>query len=168
MKKFTKCITNQNDVYVYFEIMNQIKPERVLDVGMFLKRIGAISRQVMDTEIEKNVYLCGVDFMEECKTGVYSTVYNEVIGVSEFVDFVNPQKENTLGKCEAKYDIAYMLRVEDVLTREQELRVWKWLERNAMYAVVDAKTLIRNLDFVTKYGCKKFTLDQDNYAIIIF
>ena len=168
MKKNEKCITNQNDVYVYFEMMEQIKPDRVLDVGMFLKRIGAISRQVMNTEIEKKVYLCGVDFMEECKIGVYSTVYDKVMGVTEFLTFVNGQDDTALDKCDTKYDIAYMMHVDDVLTGEQERAVWKWLEKNAVYAIIDKAAMIRNYDIITKHSYKEVTLDQDNYAIVMF
>ena len=41
MDKFEKCITNANDIYVYFEIANMVEHERILDVGMFLKRMGS-------------------------------------------------------------------------------------------------------------------------------
>ncbi len=81
-----KCVVNQNAVYLYFEIVRQIKPERIIDVGMFLKRIGAVSRQAMGMEIGRNVELCGIDAMPECSAGVYGTIYDRIWSIEEFAE----------------------------------------------------------------------------------
>ena len=41
----------KNDIYIFFETMKQLEPHSILDIGMFFKRIGAVSRNAMDEEI---------------------------------------------------------------------------------------------------------------------
>lgn len=53
-------ITDRNDIYLYFEWIKQTKPVNILDFGIFLQRIGAVSRQVMNCEIPKDIVLEGV------------------------------------------------------------------------------------------------------------
>ncbi len=55
-------LKNENDIYMYFETIEQLAPQRVLDIGMFLKRIGSVSRKVMDREVPAEVCLDGIDF----------------------------------------------------------------------------------------------------------
>lgn len=162
MSKFKKCITNQNDIYLYFEIIKQVQPQSVLDVGMFLKRIGAVSRQAANSEVGSEVCLYGVDFMESCKAEVYGQVYDVIEDVSEFMKKV---KEGWDGK----FDLAWMLRVADSgIDDNSEKILWKWLSEHADYVVVDKEGFRRNMWIISRYGFKSLQLDDDAYAIVIF
>ena len=55
-------LKNENDIYIYFETIAQLEPKTILDVGMFLKRIGSVSRKAMDGGVPEDVRLDGVDF----------------------------------------------------------------------------------------------------------
>ena len=50
-------LKNENDIYLYFETIEQLEPKHILDVGMFLKRIGSVSRKVMDREVLADIRL---------------------------------------------------------------------------------------------------------------
>ena len=73
-------ITNDNDIFVFFEIISQTSPRSILDVGMFLKRIGAVTRaKILNVfrrrdDIRKDAYslleLC--DFIPAVLTGCRS------------------------------------------------------------------------------------------------
>lgn len=83
-------ITSGNDIYFYFEMLRQLSPKRVLDVGMFLKRIGAVSRQAMATELSSQIQLWGVDLFPEVPLPIYEQIYDEVLEKESF--FYSRQK----------------------------------------------------------------------------
>ena len=39
-------ITDKDVMYIYSEVINQMEPRKILDVGMFYKAIGAVSRRI--------------------------------------------------------------------------------------------------------------------------
>ena len=55
----------ENDIYLYFETVQQLEPQRVLDIGMLLKRAGSVSRKAMNREVVEGIQLDGVDFFPE-------------------------------------------------------------------------------------------------------
>ena len=148
MSKFEKCITNQNDIYLYFEIIKQIQPQKVLDVGMFLKRMGAVSRQAVNSEVGSEVELYGVDFMGDCRVEVYEQVYDVIEDMPEFMMKV---KEGW----NEEFDLAWMLHTADSgLDDNSEKILWKWLSEHTDYAVVDKEGFRRNMWIISRYGFK--------------
>lgn len=91
----------QNDIFVFYEIINDIKPEKVLDVGMFLKCVGSVSRKIMDKKIDENVWMKGVDFMPEVQFPVFQQIYDEIITIQSFLK----QSDN-----KEKYDLGVLLK----------------------------------------------------------
>ena len=58
-------LKNENSIYMFYEAIEQLEPEKILDVGMFLKRTGAVSRKVMSRDIPEDRQLTGIDFFPE-------------------------------------------------------------------------------------------------------
>lgn len=173
-----KCIVNQNDVYLYFEIIRQLKPERVIDAGMFLKRIGAVSRQAMNLEIGADVELCGVDVIPQCRAGIYGVIYDKVWNVRDFLNVnetyctkisKNHKEPDELKLEGAKklYDLAFMLRTDTCLEEHDERRIVKRIEREASYLVVDKEGYERNKELLLSKSCRELELEQDRYKIVI-
>lgn len=75
----------KNDIYIFFETMKQLEPHSILDIGMFFKRIGAVSRNAMDEEIPENIIFDGVSLEAECVFPIYDTVYNSVMEMERFM-----------------------------------------------------------------------------------
>ena len=71
-------LNNQNDMYLYFQMINELQPDSVLDAGMFLKRAGSVSRQMMGCGISEDVRLDGIDFFPELQLPVWKTIYNKI------------------------------------------------------------------------------------------
>lgn len=178
VKEFVnKCIVNQNDVYLYFEIIRQLKPERVIDAGMFLKRIGAVSRQAMNVEIGEDVELCGVDAMPECSAAVYDVIYDKVWNVSNFLSKIEdaeswkkPKKADELkpeAAAEKAYDIAFMLRTDMCFDLSEERRIVRHIIREASYLVLDDEGYERNKELLAFKSYRELELEQDKYKIVI-
>lgn len=98
-------LKNENDIYMYFETIEQLAPQRVLDIGMFLKRIGSVSRKVMDREVPAEVCLDGIDFFPDLQFPVWESVYNIRYGIDRFLE------ENK----KRRYDLAVFLGMDTVL-----------------------------------------------------
>lgn len=77
-------ITNDNDIFVYFKLIEQLQPASILDVGLFLQRIGAVSRQAMSCEIPSNIYLEGIELFGENILPIYHKIYNKITRLPDF------------------------------------------------------------------------------------
>lgn len=94
---------------------------------MFLKRIGAVSRQVKDKEIPMEKKLTGVDFFSEITCPVWNTIYDFVYQSNEFF-----QKENRK-RCE----LAMVMQLEHCVDKAESIRMWSWLSSHVSYIMTD-------------------------------
>lgn len=87
-------IKKENDIFAYFEIVNELEPESILDAGMFLKRIGSVSRQMMNQEISEEIQLEGIDFFPEISFAAWNNIYDRIY---TWQDFLQEGKQYHLG-----------------------------------------------------------------------
>ncbi len=85
-------IKNENDMFIYFEVIKELEPKNILDAGMFLKRIGNVSRQVMNQKIPKEICLDGIDFFPEVCFPVWKNVYDRIITPQDFMTGCGSEK----------------------------------------------------------------------------
>lgn len=72
-------VISNNIAFVFTEVIKQIEPKSVLDIGMFYKNIGAVSRRILDAELDKNCRLTGVCEETIENLPIYETIYDEII-----------------------------------------------------------------------------------------
>ena len=72
-------IKDKNIMYIYCEIIKQLEPASILDVGMFIEAIGGVSRQMLDRSIPDNIYMTGVQTENIAGLNVYRTIYDRII-----------------------------------------------------------------------------------------
>lgn len=149
-----RLITNQNDIYVFFEIVKQIEPKSILDLGMFLKRIGNISRQTANEEISKEVTMDAVDYLEDMKIPVYETVYN---GIYDEYTFLHSNKT---------YELAIMLRLGNVMDEEQEELLWNHLKGKVPYVLTDYEGADRKRFLENKGKILELKVDNNVYGLV--
>lgn len=91
----------------------------VLDVGMFLKRIGAVSRQAMGCEIDAKVQLCGIDLYPDVQLAVYDRIYDIIFPQKLFINEIVDKNKSI------NFDIAVLLGIENY---EEEFiqKTWKY------------------------------------------
>lgn len=120
-------LTSETDIYAFFEIIDQTEADSILDVGMFLKRIGSVSRQVKDKAIPVEKNLIGVDFFTEISCTVWKTIYNFVFTAGDFFLTENSQK----------YELAMVLQLEGSVDATKSNQMWSWLSTHVSYVMTD-------------------------------
>lgn len=120
-------LKNENSIYIFFEVISQLEPASVLDMGMFLKRVGSVSRKIMDREVPKETVLDGVDFFPEISFPIWSTVYDRIVRAEEYF-----RKED--GK---KYDLAAVFGMEELQKRIPLADMMERAAKTSKYVLVD-------------------------------
>lgn len=120
-------LNSQNDIYIYFETIEQMEPQMVLDIGMFLKRIGCVSRGAMNRCVPERVKLEGVDFFPDTAFPAWENVYDCIMSAGEFLD----ERRN------ARYGLAVLLGLEEFSSRIT-LQMIQKIKNCAEYVIMDA------------------------------
>lgn len=149
-------LANETDMYAFFEIIDRTEADRILDVGMFLKRIGAVSRQIKDKEISLEKKLTGIDFFSEIDCPIWNTIYDSVYQPDEF--FL-PENNQT-------YELAMVLQLEHCVDREESVQMWNWLSAHVSFFLTDwnMEEVKRLVKFKTE---TPITIDDKSYSFII-
>lgn len=66
------------EIRMYFEMINEIKPESILDLNMYLARLGAITRKYQDIYISDEIYMVGIDIPDKRKITACSKIYDKI------------------------------------------------------------------------------------------
>lgn len=120
-------LTSETDIYAFFEIIDKAEAEHILDVGMFLKRIGSVSRQVKDKGIPADKTLTGVDFFPEVVCPVWNTIYDAIYKPNEIFIPENHQS----------YELATVIQLEEYLAQTDIFPMWEWLSAHVSYVMTD-------------------------------
>lgn len=86
MNLYEQVVTDSDEIYTYFEVIRQFSPARILDVGMMLKRMGAVSRQAMHCAIPQAVQLDGVDLYPQVELPIYQAIYDHIFSEMQLPD----------------------------------------------------------------------------------
>jgi hypothetical protein len=160
------------------EMLRQFEPDTVLDVGMFLKRTGAIARSIGDLEFSDNIVLDGVDFAPQIEAKVYGRVYDGIETWQDFressgqkSDFSSGADGNLEKFKDKKYTLAFLMRCENFLCNEDWERIFEWLGTHVEIAVISGK--IENLKIDKKRWqsateVELMKLETDEYCVIRF
>lgn len=149
-------LTDETDIYAFFEIIDRTETDSILDVGMFLKRIGAVSRQVKDKEIPVEKKMTGVDFFPEIDCLVWNTIYDSIYGSNEF--FL-PENNRT-------YELAMVLQLEHCVDKEESVQMWNWLSTHVSFFLTDWN--MEEVKRLVKFKAETpITIDDKSYRFII-
>ncbi len=146
-------ITDENDIFTYFHVINNINPTSVIDVGMLLMRVGAISRAVKGKSVDAQIRLDAFKPAEMPYLAVYDTIYNTIYS-------------NCLDEIEAEYDLAVALDVAELMSDSEIELLFKWCKVHADYLFVDCKSDIVYKKAITMGQVKTIKIDENEYALI--
>ena len=132
-------ITDKDVMYIYSEVINQMEPRKILDVGMFYKAIGAVSRRILEMEVPEDCYITGVETDSISWLNVYETIYDEIV-LADDIDAL-------LAKCgHDEYKVAVFL--SDMIPEESKEVLLKKASKMSkylfIYGVVCFKRLIHH------------------------
>lgn len=114
-------LTNRSAIYIYFDLIKQLEPKRILDIGMFLKRTGSVSRKMMARQVPESVILDGIDFFPEMNFPVWNNIYNRVLDEHSFFG----------RQMDGKYDCAFFLGMKEYPPGQGWLSSYLWADWTA-------------------------------------
>ena len=150
-------LRNENDIYIYFETIEQLEPQNILDVGMFLKRIGRVSRKAMDREVLPDIRLDGIDFFPERAFAVWEQIYDSIISVQSFLEC----------KRQETYDLAVLLGTEGLHQKQGFDQVLIKAAKCARYLLSDQKLEQWN-KILPERRTKELNLEGQLYFLLDF
>jgi hypothetical protein len=169
-------ITGKNDMYMYLELLRQFEPDAVLDVGMFLKRTGAIARNIGDMGISQAIVIDGVDFAPQIEADVYRRVYDDIEAWQDFrgcfgteTDFSGVSADNHGKFKDKKYTLAFLMRCEKIISSEDLNLLFEWMSTHVENVVITGK--FEDLKIDTKKwrsvaNVSPLSLDECEYTIV--
>lgn len=156
-------VRDKNIMYIFCEVINQLESESILDIGMFFKSIGGVSRQILGIEISDSIYITGVDTDKTNGLNVYSRVYNKIISKNGICEDKQRCYQDINQKVK-KYDLAILL--SDLVGNGDKEQLIKNIENKARYMLMyneDIKYLAYNHNSVDvgldDVKCKLVLLD---------
>lgn len=147
MELFRQAVTDENDIYIYFEVISRVNPSCILDFGMMLKRMGALSRQAMSRAIAQSVRLDGVDLYPDVLLPIYQVIYNQIYRMENLPD--------------RKYDLGIVLCME----KRMDLTVIEYLCRHTSLILFDMDRKHFSDYVISRYPCQELKLEQRTFGL---
>ena len=148
-------IINDNDIYIYFQMIKSLRQTSILDMGLFLQRIGAISRQAMSCEIPSHIYMEGIELFGQTPLPIYNRIYDQITILPEFNFFAD-----------RTYDLAMCLRINEWIYPDDRQFFWEYLIAHAHSIVADT-TDTEFVQFVTAHRhCEALNLEDQQYVLV--
>lgn len=147
-------INNTNDIYVYFELTRMYKARSILDIGMFLARSGALSRQVKDAAISPDIFLCGIP------------LYLDILPVHTKMYDCTASLEELLSDNDVFFDIVYALDIDQNFWNENKDKLIPFLVSHTSRIILN-DTSEGLSEYLKKYGpLTPITVGDDVYTMI--
>jgi len=127
-------INTDSDFIAYFDVINQLKPGSVLDIGMFLKASGCVCRQASSKKIPENILLDGIDLFPAFQIPIYQKIYHHIYSANE-----TPVQ---------RYDLSTLLGLRQNVNDEQSLKLWLKALTYSDYILSDLEDVL----FIGKQG----------------
>ncbi|MGN0240808.1 MAG: hypothetical protein ACI4CS_03895 [Candidatus Weimeria sp.] len=157
MKSKTENLIINNEYLdsIYFSVINDIMPDTLLDIGMYLKRTGSVSRSAGGSEIKGQVTIDGVDVMPDIKCGIYQVIYDHIISIDDFIS------EVTSGAFDKKYDLAIAFDLCEFINDYQSEIIISSLIKNCRSILLDKASFEKALEYTPS---KEFQIVSNNGA----
>lgn len=145
----------ENDLFSFFEVIRQLEPQSVLDIGPLLKRAGGVSRKAMNMEITEKIRFDGVDFDPQVSFLVWNNVYDEMMSIKSFW-------EQTYKR---KYDCTFLIGMDESEWKTLSLNLLEKIQACSRYVLTGY-----NYEEWTNKGCKvkNLKVETDSYYLYDF
>ena len=145
-------LNDHRDLLAYGGIVSELSPTSILDVGMFLKRVGAVSRSFRNFSIPGKTLLCGVDFFED-ELAVYQRIYTKTVDMAGAEKLLSGEH----------FDLVVMLGIEGLIGEEDYKRLLELISEGGSFILTDEKYVVENLKQMTS---SVFTIENKSYYIM--
>ena len=160
MDRNTYYINDKTDIFFYFEIIRQTKALRILDIGMFLKRIGAVARQVGDAQMDPDILLDGLDDTNTPQLPIYKSIYHHIYHTPAEIHTATDSSPGRM------YDLAIMLHPEALFAHVDIQEIYERLPGSTKQLAVSCPNR-GQLNRLQRYGTvSDLTVDDRLYALV--
>ncbi len=155
-------VSNTNTMYVFCEVMEQLEPQRMLDIGMFYKAIGGVSRSILDREVPPECNITGVDFCDTKGLCVYKKIYDEIVDENTFLS-IDSSKQESFNNFK-KFDLAVIL--SDAVPDDRKSELIKKAMQLSSCVLLHGHD-IKVIDNWNQYQVHELKLDDDKYVLVV-
>ena len=143
IRKFDWVITDRDEMMLYAGLITQLGAGSVLDAGLFMQRIGAVSREFEEFSFPEETMLYGIDLIGK-HLPIYDAIYQEI---------------SSLDAYQAKFgwltaDLGIILDVSLLMDAKQYLDLWNFACMHAKYILTDDKNMTK------KFGLRSSEVDM--------
>lgn len=156
-----KVITDQNVSGIYFKMIQSIEPSTILDFGLFLQRLGAVSRQVKDMGIPEDVELNGIFLEGQQVFPVTTEIYNHIWSLETWMQ--SWKVENI------KYDLICMMELNgenDIYPGNKE-KFWNWAKDHC-HCILTSESRERLESIPVEKQLVPIRLETAEYQLVVF
>jgi hypothetical protein len=132
---FTNCLNAKLDISFFLQCVEQISPQSILDIGMFLKRVGCISRQALDVEIDPTCILDGTDCMPDIQVPIYHTIYDHILPLEDFLTHTTSLEYQPFPL--SNYDMTAVMQPANIIPQQTLAPMWEWISLHSHYAITN-------------------------------
>ncbi len=117
-------LTDPEEMMLYAAMINQIDADHILDIGMYMKRIGAVSRSFQEFYIEEEKDITGLE-LTPLRIPIEERLYQRIVPKDFF------------GECEDSFGLVFALHVKELMGSLEYIKMWQWLSGHAGYVITD-------------------------------
>jgi hypothetical protein len=159
---FTNCLNTEPDISFFLKSVEQITPQSLLDIGMFLKRVGCISRHALDAEIDPACILDGADCMPDIQVPVYRTIYDHILPLGDFLTHTTSLEYSPFQL--SSYDLIAVMQPANIIPPQALAPMWEWISLHSHYAITNyfgglydpIPNVVRHMEF--EFGGRPFSI----------
>ncbi len=141
-------------IEAYYYAIEQKEPTSVMDVGLFMQKIGMISRDFADYFIPDNVPLYGLDFEGKEYFPLYEKFYDKIF------DFNEPDKVDITP------ELALFVNIKEFRGKYEPSRLYGWLKEHCDYLFTEYISE-EQLDFLKKFGkTNPITIEGNGFVTV--
>ena len=119
-------INDPDRMYAYSIMLSQLHPQKALDVGMFLKRIGAISRSFWNFDLPADTALYGLD-LTMTEVAVYQSIFEQIATPADYMERY----------AQEQFDLAVLFLAKELMDTEAYHQLWNWLPAHTRFVFTD-------------------------------
>lgn len=152
-------IDSPDDMFVFFEVIKQAQCQSVLDIGMFLQRIGCVARQAMHCRVPEKVHLTGVS-VDEKIFPITKYIYNDYIPI----DYIDDMAMLLEIEENFSYDLIMYMHVNEYLSGDMT-QLWDWMIAHGKRIVADAADDAFVGYMTARLGCTPLQAGDSRYVM---
>ncbi len=144
-------VNNKNECYVYYEILKQLGPKSILDIGTYQAQIGTISRQLLNAAIDPFIIFDGVASDRLPLLPIYKKIYNNIFALNDIAS--------------RGYDTVVLLNADKLFDEKERQFIYDWLPGHTLSFLTDNNGSYNMSEL--GFNCQEIEFEGKNYYLYL-